>query len=260
MEESQVLSQDRVKVQPLPEKRNALNSILIPLCFVLGILWTAFMSLMVITLFSMNPRWGHNGERLWARWWCRLFGIRVHLENAQNLPKAGAVLAPNHSSMWDILVTATLPVDFKFISKRQVRKIPFLGYCLNVMGTYWLDRDSSGKDIAVLKTVENGLRNGIPVLMFPEGTRSRTGELLPFKKGAFRTAANAGVPLCPMAISGTFAIAPPQKLPARRGHEVVIRIGEPFHVDPADSLEQVSDEFRAKLVGLLEMNRSRSMV
>jgi 1-acyl-sn-glycerol-3-phosphate acyltransferase len=256
MDQTLNLSKD---TRPKP-KVKGLNSLLILCCMGIGFAWTALMSLVVIALFWINPKWGHNGERLWARGWCRLLGIRVQLVGEENLPKAGGILAPNHSSMWDILVLSTLPVDFKYISKRQVRRLPFLGYCLNVMGTYWLNRDKSGKDIAVMKRVEDGLRAGIPVLIFPEGTRTRTGELLPFKKGAFRTAINSGSPLCPIAISGTFDIAPPGQLPLRRGHDVVIRVGAPFIADPAAPLEQVSDDFRAKLVGLLEMNRSRSVV
>jgi 1-acyl-sn-glycerol-3-phosphate acyltransferase len=237
----------------LAKKTNALNSLLIPLCMVTGVLWTGLMSIVVILLFWMKHEWGHNGERIWARGWCWLFGIRVHLVHPEHLPKGGAILAPNHSSMWDILVLSTLPVDFKYIAKRQISRLPLLGTCLTVMGTYWVDRNSSGRDISVMKRVEEGLQKGIPVLIFPEGTRTRTGELLPFKKGAFRTAINAGAPLCPIGIVGTYTIAPPGKLPTHRGHDVVLRVGEPFFADPALPLDQVIAQYRAKLVGLLEM-------
>lgn len=252
---------DLSKEHLVQRKPKALSSFAIPLIMGFGILWTGFMSVVVMTSFLMKPAWGHGMERVWARFCLWLMGIRVTVRGLENLPTSGgAILAPNHSSMWDILVVSTLPIDFKYIAKKPISRFPLLGTCLTVMGTYWVDRDSSGRDISVMRKVEAGLRRGVPVLIFPEGTRSRTGALLPLKKGAFRTAVNAGVPLCPIALSGAYEIAPPGELPARRGHHIQVRIGSAFSADPDRPLEETIGEFRAKLVGLLEMNQARNMV
>src|SRR4051794_35928867 len=91
MEEALVLSPDLSKEEPLPKKPKGLNSLLIPACMAVGFAWTILMSLTVIVLFWINHQWGHNGERLWARVWCRLLGIRVRLIGAENLPKGGVI-------------------------------------------------------------------------------------------------------------------------------------------------------------------------
>ena len=228
------------------------RSIIYIALFLLAI-WTSVMSLGVVLFFLWPSSIGHWIERTWSKGWCYLLGIRVRVLHPERLRDAPAmVLAPNHQSMFDILVLSTLPYEFRYLSKKQVRNIPFLGWALNVLGTYWVSRDHTGQDLNVMKAVEEGLRQGYSVMIFPEGTRSTTGKLLPFKKGAFRTALNAGVPICPIAVSGTFDIAPPRKLPYRRGHDVTVRIGQPFYPNPDMPLEDVMLEYRGVLEGLLE--------
>ena len=221
----------------------------------LGILWTCFIACLTIVSYLISEKAGQSVVRLWGKGWCRLMGIHVEFKDLENLPSQGAaVLAPNHESLFDIFVLASLPVDFKWVAKVQVLRIPFVGLAMRAMGSYMVRRDRSSHDMNVMKEVEDGLKAGKSALIFPEGTRTRTGELLPLKKGAFRTAKNAGVPICPIAIKGTFAIAPPGHIPSHRGHRVTVRIGKPLAAPAEADIHQLMENYHKVLVDLLKQD------
>lgn len=223
-----------------------------------GVPWTMFMGVVSTLAFLFSERWGHACHRLWAKGACWCVGIRIEVYFPHQIPKSGGyLLACNHESLWDIPVLAALPTNFKWISKRELRAVPFIGWTMRAMGVFWLTRRRSGQDLNVMQEVENGLRNGAHVLIFPEGTRTRTGQLLPFKKGAFRSAQNASVPLVPVAISGTFRIAAPGKLPDHRGHRVAVRFGPPMRVPSGEQIEPYVEKFRGEIVRLLNEETPR---
>jgi len=222
-------------------------------CLGLAVLWSALCALFSLPLYWIKEDYGQRTHTLFGKGWLAIMGIKLEVINPQNLPKMG-VLAPNHESMFDIPVLSSLPTHFRWISKKEVKRIPFIGWSMQAMGCYFVARDRSGKDLNILKAVEDDLRLGNCVLIFPEGTRTRTGALLPFKKGAFKTAQNAGVPLVPIAITGTRSIAPPGKLPSRK-HRVLVRVGNPIIISPGESLDKVMESFRATLTELLKENR-----
>jgi len=208
---------------------------------------------MVIVLSVFNIDLGHEIHHAWARVALRIIGARVEYERDDLLTVyPTAVLAPNHSSIFDILVLAALPYDFKWISKSEVGKVPFLGRAMTAMGFYFVKRDRSSRDLNTMTAVEAGLRAGVPVAIFPEGTRSLSGELLPFKKGAFRTAQNAQVPILPIAILGTNQIAPQGKLPPRWGHRIVVKFGKPLTIPPNVPLDPYIDLCRQEILNLLQ--------
>jgi 1-acyl-sn-glycerol-3-phosphate acyltransferase len=224
---------------------------------------TLICAIAAIPAFTVHRPWGHAVQRFWGKAICWLLGIHVSFLNLERLPPAGCVLASNHESMFDIVVLASLPVDVKWISKKSVGAVPFLGWAMKAMGCYFVARDQSSRDLNVMSEVEAGVKSGSRVIIFPEGTRTRTGDLLPFKKGAFKTAQNSGVPLVPIGITGTRSIAPPGRLPLRRHHRVFARIGEAMQISPKVPLNPEMEIFRSRLVALLEENRihsSNSMV
>lgn len=222
---------------------------------VLCAFWTLAFAFVTLFTFPFNDKLGHRLHRRWGRGICRAYGIRVDILFPHHIPaQGGCVLAPNHQSMFDIPILACLPVDFKWISKAEVRRVPLMGWAMVAMGCFFVSRRNSAQDLDVLRGVEEGLKKGKRVVIFPEGTRTRDGNLLPLKKGAFRVAQNAGVPVCPVAIAGSFHIAAPSRLPRHRGHFVSVRIGPPLSALPGEDAASFMQRFRKELVRLLEEN------
>jgi 1-acyl-sn-glycerol-3-phosphate acyltransferase len=156
--------------------------------------------------------------------------------------------------MFDIPLLCSLGHSLCWLSKEEMGKLPFVGWSMKAMGCFFVKRNRSGHDINVMKDVEDGLKRGASIVIFPEGTRTRTGKLLPFKKGAFKTAQNSGVPIIPIAITGTYQIAPPGQWPSR-GHSVTVRIGSPMFFSPEETLESAQKRYRENLIKLLSIDR-----
>lgn len=225
------------------------------LALILVVIWSIFIASLSTLGYLVYRPLGEITHRWWGAVILWLLGIRADYRHLERLPPA-AVLASNHESMFDMMALAAMPYEKRWISKKSIAYLPFIGWAMKAMGCYFVTRDRSGRDVNVMKQVEDGLRAGHSVVIFPEGTRTRTGELLPFKKGAFRLAINAGVPLVPIAISGSRSIAPPGKLPTRRGHRMIVQIGEPMRHIPGEPVEDFMARYRTVLVGLLKENQA----
>lgn len=218
----------------------------------LSAVWTFSCAISILAAFLVSEKLGHRLHRLWGKGSCWLYGIHVDTLFAHHIPPGGAVLAANHQSIFDIPILASLPVDFKWVSKAEVRKVPLVGLAMVVMGNFFLTRRNSTQDMNVLRDVENGLKKGKRIVIFPEGTRSRDGKLQPLKKGAFRAAQNAGVPVCAIAIDKSFAIAPPWHFPKKWGHSVSVRVGPPLYPQAGEDTAAFMERYRKDLVRLLE--------
>lgn len=225
------------------------------LLLLLALLHSALISALAVPFFILFPRIGQKMQQYFGLGWIWIFGIKVQSFGRANLAKGrGCILAPNHESMFDIPLLCSLGHPLSWLSKEEVGKLPCIGWSMKAMGCYFVKRNRSGHDLNVMKDVEDGLRRGASIVIFPEGTRTRTGALLPFKKGAFKTAIHTGSPLIPIAISGTFSIAPPGKWPSW-GHSVTIRIGEPLIFSPDETVEGAQKIYRENLIKLLSIDR-----
>ena len=143
------------------------------------------------------------------------FGIRRGLEGWEDLPaeiqdgRQAAVFIGNHASLFDPpLIISTLPCRPVFVAKRELAWVPFLGWVIALAGFIFLDRTRSTRARASLDLAVRRIHGGLSIVGFPEGTRSLDGSLLPFKKGVFTLALEAGVPLVPLAIFGGHRILP----------------------------------------------------
>jgi 1-acyl-sn-glycerol-3-phosphate acyltransferase len=144
--------------------------------------------------------------------------------------KGPFVVVANHQSMLDILLLSHLPREMKWVAKEELFKIPWIGWMLRMTGDIAVRRGDAESGGEALARAKGYLARGMSVVMFPEGTRSTKGKMLPFKSGAFRLAIEAGVPVLPVAVSGT-AHGLPKGGPWVRPCRATARILEPVVVN-----------------------------
>jgi 1-acyl-sn-glycerol-3-phosphate acyltransferase len=176
--------------------------------------------------------------------WC--LGVRVEMSAAAGLPQGPAVYAANHASVLDIpILFAHMPVDFRIIHKRSLFLIPVIGLYLKVCGHVAIDRTRAFKARKSLDKAIRRMRGGLSVLVFPEGTRSATSEILPFKRGTFVLAIDAGVPVVPISLCGVKAVIPRGILSLRPGLvKVVVHPPIPTAGHTPGDAARLADEVR----------------
>ena len=195
---------------------------------------------------------GHWGVSLGTS----LAGIRTRVSGGERLqPGQAVVFCSNHQSNIDppILFQALHP-RLHILFKRELTKLPLLGRAFQIGGFVPIDRSSREHSMAAIEQAAASLRSGNSFLTFPEGTRSRTGSLLPFKRGPFLMALKAQVPVVPVAIQGGTA-SMKKGSPIVRPTTVSVRIGAPVEtrgMDLADR-EKLADEIRARVEQLLAL-------
>ena len=123
-------------------------------------------------------------------------------------PRQPYVVVSNHESFADILLISHLPWEMKWLSKAELFRIPIMGWMMWLAGDIPVKRGFGPSAVEAMERCRKALRQRVSVMIFPEGTRSKTAELLPFKDGAFRLAIDAGVPILPLALSGTGTALP----------------------------------------------------
>jgi 1-acyl-sn-glycerol-3-phosphate acyltransferase len=169
-----------------------------------------------------------RAQRRWSRQILRFTGVPVRVEGAEHVAAQGPqIVVASHASFFDtIALLAYLPVHPKFIAKKELYGIPVFGGAIRAAGHVRMDRGNQKQAFAAYEeTAQQMRRNKLTIVVYPEGTRTRTGELLPFKKGPFFFAIGAGVPIIPCYVSGAFQIQPKGSLRVRpRG--MVIALGE----------------------------------
>jgi 1-acyl-sn-glycerol-3-phosphate acyltransferase len=176
------------------------------------------------SLFDSQGRWQHACTRVWAWLILKISGIRVRVEGLNFVnPREATIYCVNHQSAMDIPVLyAGLPVQFRFVAKRSLFNLPFMGWHMRRSGHIPVDRDRPHEAMKSMKKVAQEIRDGKSVLLFPEGHRSRGCQLLPFKAGSFYIAILSGVPIVPITINGTPQVLKPDTYHVRPGQTEII--------------------------------------
>lgn len=207
------------------------QNILILLHTVVIYAWIIVVTLFLGTtaiLVSFFSKTG-DGVHLVAQWWGRsilwVSGIRVKIRGMEHVdPRRSVIYMSNHQSNYDIPVLfGALPVQFRWLAKAELFKIPIFGQGMRGAGYISIDRSDTRSAIRSLKKAAESIRNGASVMIFPEGTRSSDATLKPFKAGGFVLALESGVPIIPMAVQGTFGIMPKDSYMIRRS-EVTLTV------------------------------------
>lgn len=159
------------------------------------------------------------------------------------------VVVSNHESFVDILLISHLPTEMKWMSKIEILRIPLVGWMMRLVRDIPLTRGDSSSAAAALEASRDRLDSNVSVMIFPEGTRSKTGELRDFKTGAFRLAIEAQVPILPLAVYGTRDAL--RKNDWRLGYaEAEVRVLDPVPTDglTLDDLPALRDQVRDRIV------------
>jgi 1-acyl-sn-glycerol-3-phosphate acyltransferase len=202
-----------------------LHTIVIYLWTIVGTIIFGLTAILV-SFFSKTGNSVHHVARLWGRSILWVSGLRVQVVGLENIDASrSAIYMSNHQSNYDIPVFfSALPIQFRWLAKAELFKIPIFGQGMRGAGYISVDRRDTKSAIRSLGRAAQSVREGTSVLIFPEGTRSSDGALLPFKAGGFVLAVDAGVSIVPMAVHGTFDVMPKgRKIIRRQAVRLVVR-------------------------------------
>jgi len=206
--------------------------VLVPLFFV----YTLLVAGLVVISGAINPASPFHDTVVnhWAALFLRIPPVTLDVEGSEHVdPDRRYVVASNHLSQFDIpLLFHVLPLHGRFLSKKELFRIPLIGRAMRTIGIIEIDREAGGGSSrrAINAGVKVAAERGYSLLIFPEGTRSKDGNLLPFKKGVGRIAIDTQLPLLPVILEGSDRISRPHSKVFHPGR-VSVRILEPIETE-----------------------------
>jgi 1-acyl-sn-glycerol-3-phosphate acyltransferase len=171
----------------------------------------------------------HHYGRLWGKIALLVNRVKVRVEGIEHLKGEGPyIFMSNHQGTYDIFaLLGHLPFQFRWLAKKELFSIPFFGWVMAAAGYVSVDREGTRKTVEAMNEAARKIREGMSVVIFPEGSRSPDGSIQPFKKGGFTLAIKSKVPIIPISIIGSREIMPKGELTVTSG-EIRIRIDHPI--------------------------------
>ncbi len=191
----------------------------------------------------MFRRLGRAISRINPNWQIRITG-RTDVND-----RAPFVMVCNHLSQADIPLISNLPWDMKWVAKKQLFSVPFVGWMMKMAGDIPVERRSAGSGIATLGRAKHYLENRCSVILFPEGTRSPDGRLHSFKRGAFELAIRCRVPVLPLVIDGTQNCLPKRSWKFGKARNIRLKVLDPVRTSGMDAESGQVEELKERVRG-----------
>jgi 1-acyl-sn-glycerol-3-phosphate acyltransferase len=227
------------------------NLVQAPLFFLVTVVFGSLS--LLISFIDSTGRAQHRIARVWARLCVWTSGSSLRVRGAENLRRHPvAVYASNHTSYMDTpVVFATLPFQFRILAKKELWSIPFIGWYLDRSGQISIDTANPRATLSSMGAGVKALRAGMPLFVFPEGSRTPDGELQTFLSGAAYLAIRAQVPLVPIALNGVYDLLPIHTRHFYPG-ELTLTAGEPIETRGMNlrQAEELTERLRATIESL----------
>jgi len=234
-----VISIEQEKANRAEQGSDSMIDRIIGRSFFFWVIFCGFCSVAYATSFyllSGGPKRDHSVYRKWnvrmAKALCAWTGIKVEIKYRSPLDASRPhIFVSNHQRFLDIPIAAlVIPGPYGYVAKIELARIPFLGSAIKYSPSVFLDRSNARKSVESMLKAADTIRGGTSVVMYPEGGRSFSRSIRPFKRGAFVLAIQAGVPLVPITVKNTYQILNEKKRSAKKGTVQVV-VGEPISLD-----------------------------
>lgn len=226
------------------------------------------LNTLMFTLLALPLAVIHGNGRLvhrycsvpWAKLILKVCGVKVEVKGLELVKRdAPQIFMVNHQSIFDIFaLLAILPVDFKFILKEELMRVPVLGFSMRRAGYIAIDRENPRRAIRSMNEAARKIERGVSLVIFPEGTRSEDGGVQSFKPGGFHLAMKNGYDIVPIAIRGSREITPKGSLRINRGSFSMI-ISRPISVRNYAKREMASlmEDVRQTIIGQMRVEQGK---
>lgn len=195
----------------------------------------------------------HKVAMDWARNNLNKAGVKIKAEGLENIPEGACCFIGNHQGNLDIFaILASIDKPFGFIAKKEMEKLPVVPWWMKEMGCVFINRDDVRESLKAINEGAENMKNGHSMVIFPEGTRSKSSEVGEFKKGSLKMATKANVPIVPVAISGSSKILEENNGKISKG-EIKLTVGKPIHLENLSREEErnLAEIVRNEIVKML---------
>lgn len=218
--------------------------------FPLIVLSTLFTAVFTIVCFPWkNGKAPRAVQVFWSRSVIRLLLLPIKVTGRENVdPKQSYVFVANHQSFLDVFaVYGWLPNNFKWLMKKEIRRVPFVGTACAVAGHIFVDRSNPRAALQSMEKVKKELVDGISTVIFPEGTRTKTGEIGRFKQGAFKIAMDMELPVVPITLNGFYKAMPSGQPFANPFSHLSLHISKPIDISQFTDINDAMLHVREKV-------------